>query len=128
MDKAPAAVETPPEAAPPVDTPSNPPSDGPAAAPAPSEPPAQTLETNDHAADLHDEAHDGKSFQFEQTNKVVHPYCYYLYILLVCIDNNNRYSFLTSFSLSENQQPDTRQDLTGLFSEKPHSGEVTVGE
>ncbi|MCJ8747270.1 hypothetical protein PDJAM_G00151550 [Pangasius djambal] len=28
----------------------------------------------------------------------------------------------------ENQQPDTRQDLTGLFSEKPLSGEVTVGE
>ncbi|XP_058237283.1 myosin-binding protein C, cardiac-type [Hemibagrus wyckioides] len=28
----------------------------------------------------------------------------------------------------ENQNPDTRQDLTGLFSEKPHSGEVTVGE
>lgn len=24
--------------------------------------------------------------------------------------------------------PDTRQDLTGLFSEKPQSGEVTVGE
>ncbi|KAM9493292.1 myosin-binding protein C, cardiac-type [Clarias gariepinus] len=28
----------------------------------------------------------------------------------------------------ENQHPDTRQDLTGLFSEKPQSGEVTVGE
>lgn len=24
--------------------------------------------------------------------------------------------------------PDTRQDLTGLFTEKPQSGEVTVGE
>uniref|UniRef100_A0A3B1IVM8 Myosin-binding protein C, cardiac-type n=1 Tax=Astyanax mexicanus TaxID=7994 RepID=A0A3B1IVM8_ASTMX len=31
-------------------------------------------------------------------------------------------------SLPENHQPDTRQDLTGLFSEKPQSGEVTVGE
>ncbi|XP_062845670.1 myosin-binding protein C, cardiac-type [Trichomycterus rosablanca] len=28
----------------------------------------------------------------------------------------------------ENQPPDTRQDLTGLFTEKPKSGEVTVGE
>ncbi|XP_046696059.1 myosin-binding protein C, cardiac-type isoform X1 [Silurus meridionalis] len=27
----------------------------------------------------------------------------------------------------ENQHPDTRQDLTGLFTEKPQSGEVTVG-
>lgn len=32
------------------------------------------------------------------------------------------------FLFSENQQPDTRQDLTGLFSEKPQNGEVTVGE
>ncbi|XP_072527470.1 myosin-binding protein C, cardiac-type [Salminus brasiliensis] len=31
-------------------------------------------------------------------------------------------------SLPETHQPDTRQDLTGLFSEKPQSGEVTVGE
>uniref|UniRef100_A0A3B3RTW1 Myosin-binding protein C, cardiac-type n=1 Tax=Paramormyrops kingsleyae TaxID=1676925 RepID=A0A3B3RTW1_9TELE len=30
--------------------------------------------------------------------------------------------------LAENHQPDTRQDLTGLFLEKPQSGEVTVGE
>ncbi|KAJ8333977.1 hypothetical protein SKAU_G00412960 [Synaphobranchus kaupii] len=29
--------------------------------------------------------------------------------------------------LLENQLPDTRQDLTGLFMEKPQSGEVTVG-
>ncbi|XP_035273686.1 myosin-binding protein C, cardiac-type isoform X2 [Anguilla anguilla] len=29
--------------------------------------------------------------------------------------------------LSENQLPDTRQDLTGLFMEKPQSGEVNVG-
>uniref|UniRef100_A0AAQ4RR56 Myosin binding protein C3 n=1 Tax=Gasterosteus aculeatus aculeatus TaxID=481459 RepID=A0AAQ4RR56_GASAC len=28
----------------------------------------------------------------------------------------------------EGQPPDTRQDLTGLFTEKPQSGEVTVGE
>ncbi|KAM9817683.1 myosin-binding protein C, cardiac-type [Neosynchiropus ocellatus] len=28
----------------------------------------------------------------------------------------------------EGQVPDTRQDLTGLFTEKPQSGEVTVGE
>uniref|UniRef100_A0A8D3CB56 Myosin binding protein C3 n=1 Tax=Scophthalmus maximus TaxID=52904 RepID=A0A8D3CB56_SCOMX len=28
---------------------------------------------------------------------------------------------------SEEQPPDTRQDLTGLFTEKPQSGEVTVG-
>uniref|UniRef100_A0A8C5GCC9 Myosin binding protein C, cardiac n=1 Tax=Gouania willdenowi TaxID=441366 RepID=A0A8C5GCC9_GOUWI len=28
----------------------------------------------------------------------------------------------------EAQPPDTRQDLTGLFTEKPQSGEVTVGE
>ncbi|TSP90501.1 Myosin-binding protein C, cardiac-type [Bagarius yarrelli] len=28
----------------------------------------------------------------------------------------------------ESQHPDTRQDLTGLFTEKPQSGEVTVGE
>ncbi|XP_030650021.1 myosin-binding protein C, cardiac-type [Chanos chanos] len=28
---------------------------------------------------------------------------------------------------AENQQPDTRQDLTGLFTEKPRSGDVTVG-
>ncbi|XP_066556816.1 myosin-binding protein C, cardiac-type [Amia ocellicauda] len=31
-------------------------------------------------------------------------------------------------ALPEQQQPDTRQDLTGLFLEKPQSGEVTVGE
>ncbi|KAG7468356.1 hypothetical protein MATL_G00142040 [Megalops atlanticus] len=30
--------------------------------------------------------------------------------------------------LAESQLPDTRQDLTGLFMEKPQSGEVTVGE
>nr|XP_015194164.1 PREDICTED: myosin-binding protein C, cardiac-type isoform X2 [Lepisosteus oculatus] len=30
--------------------------------------------------------------------------------------------------LPDSQQPDTRQDLTGLFLEKPQSGEVTVGE
>ncbi|KAJ8394927.1 hypothetical protein AAFF_G00040500 [Aldrovandia affinis] len=30
--------------------------------------------------------------------------------------------------LAESQLPDTRQDLTGLFLEKPQSGEVTVGE
>ncbi|XP_041647361.1 myosin-binding protein C, cardiac-type isoform X3 [Cheilinus undulatus] len=29
---------------------------------------------------------------------------------------------------AEEVQPDTRQDLTGLFTEKPQSGEVTVGE
>ncbi|XP_036440075.1 myosin-binding protein C, cardiac-type isoform X3 [Colossoma macropomum] len=29
--------------------------------------------------------------------------------------------------LPESHQPDTRQDLTGLFTEKPQSGEVTVG-
>ncbi|RXN08341.1 myosin-binding cardiac-type isoform X1 [Labeo rohita] len=29
---------------------------------------------------------------------------------------------------SESHQPDTRQDLTGLFTEKPKSGEVNVGE
>ncbi|KAJ3594015.1 hypothetical protein NHX12_006347, partial [Muraenolepis orangiensis] len=28
----------------------------------------------------------------------------------------------------EDSQPDTRQDLTGLFTEKPQSGEVTVGK
>ncbi|XP_060767618.1 myosin-binding protein C, cardiac-type [Neoarius graeffei] len=84
--KAEAGVKTPPEAAPPADAPSNPPADVPAKDPAPSEPPAQTSETNNHAPDPHDGAHD------------------------------------------ENQPPDTRQDLTGLFSEKPQSGEVTVGE
>ncbi|XP_065123754.1 myosin-binding protein C, cardiac-type [Paramisgurnus dabryanus] len=31
-------------------------------------------------------------------------------------------------ALPESHQPDTRQDLTGLFTEKPQSGEVTVGE
>ncbi|XP_026071194.1 myosin-binding protein C, cardiac-type-like isoform X7 [Carassius auratus] len=31
-------------------------------------------------------------------------------------------------SLPESHQPDTRQDLTGLFTEKPQSGEVNVGE
>uniref|UniRef100_A0A8C1ZVP3 Myosin binding protein C, cardiac n=1 Tax=Cyprinus carpio TaxID=7962 RepID=A0A8C1ZVP3_CYPCA len=31
-------------------------------------------------------------------------------------------------SLPEIHQPDTRQDLTGLFTEKPQSGEVNVGE
>uniref|UniRef100_A0A672MYX1 Myosin-binding protein C, cardiac-type n=1 Tax=Sinocyclocheilus grahami TaxID=75366 RepID=A0A672MYX1_SINGR len=31
-------------------------------------------------------------------------------------------------SLLESHQPDTRQDLTGLFTEKPQSGEVNVGE
>ncbi|KAI7814722.1 putative myosin-binding protein C, partial [Triplophysa rosa] len=31
-------------------------------------------------------------------------------------------------ALPESNQPDTRQDLTGLFTEKPQSGEVTVGE
>nr|XP_021333215.1 myosin-binding protein C, cardiac-type isoform X3 [Danio rerio] len=31
-------------------------------------------------------------------------------------------------ALPESHQPDTRQDLTGLFTEKPHSGEVNVGE
>ncbi|XP_074521934.1 myosin-binding protein C, cardiac-type [Halichoeres trimaculatus] len=31
-------------------------------------------------------------------------------------------------SAEEAQLPDTRQDLTGLFTEKPQSGEVTVGE
>ncbi|KAK2913819.1 hypothetical protein Q8A67_002218 [Cirrhinus molitorella] len=30
--------------------------------------------------------------------------------------------------LPESHQPDTRQDLTGLFTEKPQSGEVNVGE
>uniref|UniRef100_A0A671MPG3 Myosin-binding protein C, cardiac-type-like n=1 Tax=Sinocyclocheilus anshuiensis TaxID=1608454 RepID=A0A671MPG3_9TELE len=30
--------------------------------------------------------------------------------------------------LLESHQPDTRQDLTGLFTEKPQSGEVNVGE
>ncbi|XP_051579884.1 myosin-binding protein C, cardiac-type [Myxocyprinus asiaticus] len=30
--------------------------------------------------------------------------------------------------LPESHQPDTRQDLTGLFTERPQSGEVTVGE
>ncbi|XP_043100647.1 myosin-binding protein C, cardiac-type isoform X1 [Puntigrus tetrazona] len=30
--------------------------------------------------------------------------------------------------LPESHQPDTRQDLTGLFTEKPPSGEVNVGE
>ncbi|XP_059926587.1 myosin-binding protein C, cardiac-type [Gadus macrocephalus] len=29
---------------------------------------------------------------------------------------------------TEDAQPDTRQDLTGLFTEKPQSGEVTVGK
>lgn len=29
---------------------------------------------------------------------------------------------------SDGQPPDTRQDLTGLFTVKPQSGEVTVGE
>uniref|UniRef100_A0A3Q1CYJ1 Myosin binding protein C, cardiac n=1 Tax=Amphiprion ocellaris TaxID=80972 RepID=A0A3Q1CYJ1_AMPOC len=33
---------------------------------------------------------------------------------------------LTGFS--DAQTPDTRQDLTGLFTEKPQSGEVTMGE
>ncbi|XP_053472658.1 myosin-binding protein C, cardiac-type [Ictalurus furcatus] len=80
--KAAETEKTPPEAAPPADAPLDPP----AAAPAPSEPPTQTSETNNHAPDPHDGAHD------------------------------------------ENQQPDTRQDLTGLFSEKPQNGEVTVGE
>nr|XP_020488153.1 myosin-binding protein C, cardiac-type [Labrus bergylta] len=31
-------------------------------------------------------------------------------------------------SAEEAQPPDTRQDLTGIFSEKPQSGDVTVGE
>ncbi|XP_055059631.2 myosin-binding protein C, cardiac-type [Misgurnus anguillicaudatus] len=31
-------------------------------------------------------------------------------------------------ALPESHQPDTRQDLTGLFTEKPQSGEVSVGE
>uniref|UniRef100_A0A673XDY9 Myosin binding protein C3 n=1 Tax=Salmo trutta TaxID=8032 RepID=A0A673XDY9_SALTR len=31
-------------------------------------------------------------------------------------------------SLLESQAPDTKTDLTGLFTEKPQSGEVTVGE
>lgn len=62
--KAPAAIETPPEVAPPTDTPSNPPADGLAPAPATNEPPSQTSETNDHAPDLHNGAHDGKLFQF----------------------------------------------------------------
>ncbi|TRY93258.1 hypothetical protein DNTS_000092 [Danionella cerebrum] len=31
-------------------------------------------------------------------------------------------------ALAESHQPDTRQDLTGLFTEKPQSGEVNVGE
>nr|XP_046245190.1 myosin-binding protein C, cardiac-type isoform X3 [Scatophagus argus] len=30
--------------------------------------------------------------------------------------------------VEDGQPPDTRQDLTGLFTEKPQSGEVTVGE
>ncbi|XP_075877287.1 myosin-binding protein C, cardiac-type [Nelusetta ayraudi] len=30
--------------------------------------------------------------------------------------------------VDDGQAPDTRQDLTGLFTEKPQSGEVTVGE
>ncbi|XP_051998052.1 myosin-binding protein C, cardiac-type [Xyrauchen texanus] len=34
----------------------------------------------------------------------------------------------TPDALPESHQPDTRQDLTGLFTEKPQSGEVTVGE
>uniref|UniRef100_A0A672N339 Myosin-binding protein C, fast-type n=1 Tax=Sinocyclocheilus grahami TaxID=75366 RepID=A0A672N339_SINGR len=33
-----------------------------------------------------------------------------------------------SDGLLESHQPDTRQDLTGLFTEKPQSGEVNVGE
>ncbi|XP_059366924.1 myosin-binding protein C, cardiac-type-like [Carassius carassius] len=33
-----------------------------------------------------------------------------------------------SDGLPESHQPDTRQDLTGLFTEKPQSGEVNVGE
>lgn len=35
---------------------------------------------------------------------------------------------LTTLTFSDGQPPDTRQDLTGLFTEKPQSGEVTVGE
>ncbi|XP_067255579.1 myosin-binding protein C, cardiac-type isoform X2 [Chanodichthys erythropterus] len=31
-------------------------------------------------------------------------------------------------ALPESHHPDTRQDLTGLFTEKPHSGEVNAGE
>uniref|UniRef100_A0A8B9L3N7 Myosin-binding protein C, cardiac-type n=1 Tax=Astyanax mexicanus TaxID=7994 RepID=A0A8B9L3N7_ASTMX len=42
------------------------------------------------------------------------------YFLNACVINPS--------GLPENHQPDTRQDLTGLFSEKPQSGEVTVGE
>lgn len=45
------------------------------------------------------------------------------------VSNTEHLKWLLLFpALTDGHSPDTRQDLTGLFTEKPQSGEVTVGQ